>query len=231
MVAFRKRKRKVNLNSLSADKLEMSRYLRFMALNSWATSFSNVLSTNSMLGTLMGSTPSYTSVIATTYIGKDIIGQMGGLLYAWRTGKRADHQPVSYMTRGALIQQASFYLENLSPFVKNGDLVLPFLGISSTLKNVSFITTGAVNASNLQKIAKNNIGEFYSKVASLNTFASTFGMVSGIVTIHLIPSYTVRTLAVMPVLSLISVYSLRKATEIASIEVSSEKEKEKTNPI
>lgn len=188
-----------------------------MALNSWASSVSSVISTNSMLNSIVGTTPTYTSVIATTYIGKDIIGQLGGLSYAWKTGKKADEQPTKYITKGGIIQQASFYLENASVLIpqSGANFVLPFLGLSSTLKNVSFIAIGAVNANNLQKLSSGNIGAFYSKVASLNTLASTFGMITGIAILHFIPSYEVRTFLILPILSGISIYSLRKATKIS----------------
>jgi hypothetical protein len=162
------------------------------------------------------STPSYTSVIATTYVGKDIIGQLGGLGYAWRTGKKADEQPMKYVTKGAVVQQAALFLENSSILISNKLFVLPFLGLSSTLKNVSFISMGAVNAKNLQKLSSGNIGEFYSKVASINTLSSTLGMITGIGIIHVIPSYTIRTVAIMPILGVISVYSLRQATKLAT---------------
>jgi hypothetical protein len=190
-----------------------NKYIRWVALNSWATSTSAVISTNSMLNSII-STPSYTSVIATTYVGKDIIGQLGGLGYAWQTGKKADQQPVKYITKGALIQQAALFLENSSILFSNKMFILPFLGLSSTLKNVSFISIGAVNANNLQKLSSGNIGEFYSKVASINTLASTLGMITGIGIIHTIPSYTIRTIVIMPILGLVSVYSLRQATKL-----------------
>lgn len=194
--------------------MSVKKYIRWMALNSWASSTSAVISTNSMLSSIM-TTPSYTSIIATTYVGKDIIGQLGGLGYAWRTGKKADQQPMKYVTKGALIQQIAFFLENSSVLITNKIFILPFLGLSSTLKNVSFISMGAVNANNLQKLSSGQIGEFYSKVASINTLASTVGMVTGIGIIHLIPSYTIRSLVIMPCLGAISVYSLRQATKLA----------------
>lgn len=194
--------------------MSVKKYIRWMALNSWASSTSAVISTNSMLSSIMN-TPSYTSVIATTYVGKDIIGQLGGLGYAWRTGKKADQQPMKYVTKGVLLQQAAFFLENSSILITNKIFVLPFLGVSSTLKNVSFISMGAVNANNLQKLSSGQIGEFYSKVASINTLSSTIGMVTGIGIIHLIPSYTIRSFVVMPILGAISVYSLRQATKLA----------------
>lgn len=186
-----------------------------MAINSWATSTSAVIATNSMLNSIM-ITPSYTSVIATTYVGKDIIGQLGSLFYVWKSGSKADKEPLKHITKGVAIQQSSFYMENASILIQNTDLVLPFLGASSMLKNVSFICTGAVNAGNLQKLSKERIGELYSKVAGVNTLASTLGMISGIVLIHILPSYEFRSAVCLPILSLISLYTSRKATQLVN---------------
>jgi hypothetical protein len=190
-----------------------------------------------MLSSITSEGPSYSSIITTNYIGKDIIGQLGGLMYAWKTGKTADTQPLKYITKGVLVLQASFYIENLAPLVTNKLFVLPFLGFSSTLKNISFISIGAVNANNLQKLAAqspsssqtqsssqtpsssqtSNIGECYSKAASINTLSSTLGMICGIGIIYFIPSYTIRTTVILPVMSIISIYSLRKGTNIANL--------------
>jgi len=196
--------------------VQSKKYIGWMALNSWATSTMNVLSTNSMLSSIMGNSPSFSSLITTTYVGKDIIGQLGGLSYAWKTGKKADKQPLVYITKGSVIQQVSFYLENASVFVTNSKLILPFLGLSSTLKNVSFISLGAVNANNIQKLSPQGVGEFYSKVAGINTISSTVGMITGIALLQFVPSYTLRTFCIMPLLSVIGVYSLRKATIVSN---------------
>lgn len=203
----------------------LQQYLKWSAINSFSTSVSSVISTNSMLSSIT-SGPSYSSIMTTHYIGKDIIGQLGGLMYAWKTGKTADSQPLKYITKGVLVLQASFYIENLAPLVTNKLFILPFLGFSSTLKNISFISIGAVNANNLQKLASvtqspsvtSNIGECYSKAASINTISSTLGMISGIGIIYFIPSYTFRTTFILPVMSIISIYSLRKATKIANLD-------------
>lgn len=191
----------------------LQQYLKWTAINSFSTSVSSVISTNSMLSTI--SSPSYTSIMTTHYIGKDIIGQLGGLVYALKTGKKADTDSLKYITKGVSALQLSFFIENLSPLVTNKLLILPFLGFSSTLKNISFISIGAVNAKNLQKLSNNNIGECYSKSASLNTISSTLGMVCGIGIIHFIPSYTIRSILILPTMSILSIYSLRKATKIA----------------
>jgi hypothetical protein len=168
-----------------------------------------------MLGSVVSS--SVSTVLASTYIGKDIIGQLGGMAYAWKTGKTADKDPKKYMAIGNGMLQMSFYVENASPYIPK-EYVLPFLGLSSTLKNISFLSIGAVNAKNLQQLSSptDNIGYLYSKVASINTLSSTFGMICGISIIHFIPSYTLRTTYVLPVLSAISLYSTNKATSIAN---------------
>lgn len=207
----------------------LRQYLKWTAINSFSTSVSSVISTNSMLSSITSQGPSYSSIITANYIGKDIIGQLGGLMYAWKTGKTADSQPLKYITKGVCVLQASFYIENLAPLVTNNLFVLPFLGLSSTLKNISFISIGAVNANNLQKLATasasvtqspsstSSIGECYSKAVSINTLSSTLGMICGIGIIYFIPSYTVRTTVILPVMSVISIYSLRKSTNIANL--------------
>lgn len=198
--------------------LKTKKYIFWMSLNSCVESCAFVLSTNSMLSSIMA-TPSYTTVIATTYVGKDIIGQLGGMIYGWRNGKKADVNPVPYITKGSIMQHTGCHLENASILVQNADFVLPFLGLSSILKNTAFISIGAVSASNIQKLSEKNIGELYSKVAGINTLASTLGMLSGIGIIHGIPCYETRSYAVLPTLTAISLYCVRKATKIANNQV------------
>ena len=102
----------------------LRQYLKWSAINSFSTSVSSVISTNSMLSSITSEGPSYSSIITTNYIGKDIIGQLGGLIYAWKTGKTADSQPLKYITKGVCVLQASFYIENLAPLVTNNLFVL-----------------------------------------------------------------------------------------------------------
>jgi hypothetical protein len=192
-----------------------AKYIQWMAINTWANSVSYVISANSMLNSIM-ITPSYTSVIATTYVGKDIIGQLGGLLYAHKTGKQADKEPLKYVTKGEALQQTALFLENISPMITNKELVLPFLGSSSIIKNIAFISCGAVNASNLQRLSSEHIGEFYSKMAAINTLSSTVGMLTGIAILHFIPSYTLRSVIILPTLNILSIYSIRRANKLFS---------------
>ena len=188
------------------------RYAYYMAINNFSSSALNIISTNSMLNSII-TKPSFSEVVTFTYIGKDIIGQLGGLIYAMKTGNKADKDTKKYLYKGVIFQQASFYLENLSPFITNNNITLPFLGITSTLKNLCFISLGAVNARNLQKLSSKNIGESYSRLACINTLSSTGGMLFGLFLIYIIPSYTLRSFLVLPFLSSISIYSMKKAIE------------------
>lgn len=196
------------------SKTKQVKYIGWMAVNSFSSSISSVIATNSMLSSIMTIKPSYADITLSTYVGKDIIGQFGGLIYSIYTGKYADKAPEKYITKGIHMQQCAYYLENLSPFIKNSDFILPFLGFSSILQNISYISIGAVNANNLQKISNENIGEIYSKVAAINTLASGLGMILGISIVNFIPSYMVRTLCILPVLTGINYYSINKSLQV-----------------
>lgn len=186
-------------------------YLKWSAINNFTTSISSVISTNSMLHSINIPNPSYESIITLNYVGKDIIGQFGSLLYSWKKGKNSDVEPLKHIIYGGIFLQTSFFIENLTPLITNSSYILPILGFSNIIKNISFISIGSVNIQNIQKISKgHNIGEIYSKISSINTIASTFGMVIGIVIIHFVPSHTIRTLFILPFLSIINIYSLQK---------------------
>jgi hypothetical protein len=201
----------------------LCRYGAYMALHNWSTSTSFVLSTNSILHSLVSpersSAISTVGIMTSTYIGKDIIGQLGGMMYSWKTGKQADKKPLPYVTKGALIDQCALHIENSSMLFSKAcpELLLPVLGISSIMHNTAFVSVAAVNAKNIQSLASKSIGQTYSKLAAVNTLASTIGMLSGISILSIVPSYTIRSIVILPVLSTISVYSLRKATRIADI--------------
>ena len=188
------------------------KYVIWMATNSCLISCQNVLSTNSMLTSIFVNPSSLANL---NYILKDVLGQFGGLLYSWKNGKNADKIPLEYITKGGLIQQFGFHLENASILIKDENLILPFLGISSITKNVSFISIGAVNSKNLNKLSQKNknIGELYSKIASINTISSSVGMLLGLGIIFFVPSYTLRSYVILPCLSIGSIYTLRKATK------------------
>jgi hypothetical protein len=192
-----------------------TKYIALMGINSMINSCCSVISTNSMLSSVI-KTPSYTDIISLNYIGKDILGQLGGLFFVLKTAKNSDKKPVKYISQGIITQQIAYNLENSLPLISNSNFLLPCLGFSSLLKNISFISIGAVNANNLQKLESKNIGELYSKVSIINTLFSSIGMISGLGIIYLVPSYSFRSYVILPCLGILSIYTIRKATKMVN---------------
>ena len=85
-------------------------YLKWSAINNFTTSISSVISTNSMLHSINIPNPSYESIITLNYVGKDIIGQFGSLLYSWKKGKNSDVEPLKHIIYGGIFLQTSFFI-------------------------------------------------------------------------------------------------------------------------
>lgn len=192
-----------------------TQYLKWMALNSYTSSINSALSTHVMLEAISPTNNNAITNMTINYLGKDIIGQIGSLVYAWKTGHKADQHPKKHIVKGSVMQNMGIWLENGSQFAVNTPFLLPILGISNIAKNIGWISVGAVNANNLQRIASTHIGALYSKVSTVNTLTSTFGLATGLIILQLIPSYTIRNLTITPIITVINIYSLKKATEIA----------------
>lgn len=182
-----------------------------MNIHNFASSMSSVLATNSMLQSVSVN-PTIPTVIASSYVSKDIIGQLGSLFYNFKFGKNADTHPMKYVGFGVLLQQASYYLDTISP-LQEAIYILPILGLSSLFKNIAFTSIGSVSANKLQKYSNGNIGQLYSRIASINTISSSLGMMAGLGLIYYVPSWEVRTYLCMPILSFISFVAVRKAVE------------------
>lgn len=182
----------------------MRRYIFWSGLSNFTGSMLSTISTESVLSAV-----SKTETMTNTYIGRDIIGQLAGVSFALLTGKKADSNTVKYLKYGLCLQQGGYYLDLSVPLVPT-DQTIYWLGLSSSLKNLSFITLGAVNANNMRKMDADNIGKVYSILASTNTIASTLGSLCGLYMLTK-PDYKYIC---CPILSSISVYSLIKGTKI-----------------
>jgi len=194
----------------------LKKFVGWSVLNNISVSCSSVISTNSMLSVI--STPSARDIISLNYIGKDVLGQLGSLWYIWRTSKKAKSTPVKYITTGAILQQSSIHLENslyvLKPFFSS-DFVFPILGFTSLLKNISFVSIGAVSIEKLTELKEGGeMSEIYSKITVINTLSSTFGMILGLFIVYGIPSHTFRSFFVLPFFSFLSILSLRRISSL-----------------
>lgn len=183
------------------------KYIAWSAASTFTVSLQTVLSTHSMLS-VIGKSSSET-LMSFNYIGKDLVGQVGGLFYMHKMGKRADKDPLSFFRYSMGIGQLSLFGENLTPFFS--PFFLPVAGACNILNNISFAGFGAINAKCINMMAlENNIGEMYAKLTVLNTLASSLGMISGLFLVSLFPDHYTR-LAFLPFLSLFRWWTFNKS--------------------
>ena len=185
-------------------------YVGWSCLSNIIVSMESVLSTHSMLS-VVGHT-SNELTLSVNYIGKDIIGQLGGLYYINKIGKKADQDSSNFLKHSLLIQQSAVFLECATPLLPL-PVFIPLAGIANIGKNISFTGIGAINAKIIQKLAEdNNVGEIYAKITILNTLGSTLGMGMGLCIAFYIPDHSTR-LCLIPFLTAARIYTFNKAVQ------------------
>ena len=113
----------------------INNFMKWSFISNVAISAEGVLGIHSMLNYNIASSLDNSSLLTTNYIGKDIIGQVGGLYYIHKTGKHIDKEPRKFLIKSHLLQQSGISLEYLSGIIELP--FLPVLGIASILKNIS----------------------------------------------------------------------------------------------
>ena len=186
------------------------KYVAWSCFSNIIISAEGVLSTHSMLSVVGQASTELT--LSVNYIGKDIIGQIGGLWYMHKMGEKADKETSKFIHYSMGFQQAAIFVECATPLLPL-QFFIPLAGIANMGKNISFTGVGAVNAKIIQKLAQdNNTGEIYAKISVLNTIGSTIGMGIGLGLAAFIPCHTTR-LCLMPVLASIRVFSYQMAVK------------------
>ena len=182
-------------------------YIGWSLASNVITSVQTAISTDSMLQVIGECSESYRTM---NYIGKDIIGQVGGLAYMAKLGKTADKNPKSFLLYSNVLQQLSIMSISMTPLIP-AELFLPVAGTSNVLQNICFTGFGAINAKCIQTLATdNNIGEIYAKVTVINTIGSSIGLMIGLGITSIIPDNNTR-LALVPVLGLLRVHTFNRA--------------------
>ena len=121
------------------------------------------------------------------FVGKDVLGQLGGLLVMSGLTKQVDTHPRKLLSVSHLLEQTSM---NLLLFTPTAPMYcfMPMAAAANMCVNVSFIVYGSVNAKCIQAVsqspqpASSNVGELYSKLAVSQTLASTLGLTVGMIT-------------------------------------------------
>ena len=186
------------------------KYVAWSFFSNIIISIESVLSTHSMLS-IVGQASSELT-LSVNYIGKDIIGQLGGLYYMNRMGQKADIDSKKFIKYSMAFQQCSIFMECVTPLLPIYTFI-PVAGLANVGKNIAFTGIGAVNAKIISKLSEdNNIGEIYAKIAVLNTLGSTIGMSIGLIITANLPDHTMR-LCLMPFLTIIRIYSYNKAID------------------
>jgi hypothetical protein len=182
-------------------------YIGWSLASNIITSVEAAISTDSMLQVIGECSESYRTM---NYIGKDIIGQVGGLAYMAKLGKTADKNPKSFLLYSNMMQQLSFISITVTPLLSS-NLFLPVAGMSNVMQNICFTGFGAINAKCIQTLAiDNNIGEIYAKITIINTIGSSIGLIIGLGITSIVPDHSVR-LGLVPLFGLLRVHTFNRA--------------------
>lgn len=185
-------------------------YIGWSFASNLIVSAESAISAHSMLQAI--DTTGDSDIIRTVnYVGKDIIGQLGGLLYMSNIGTKIDDNPRRFIMYSNIFQQAAFIFVCSTPVFPSW--FLPIAGLSNVLFNLSFTGFGAVNAKCITKLAINdNIGELYAKISIINTIGSSAGLILGLGINAIFPEHNSRML-VLPFLAVGRVYTYNRAIE------------------
>ena len=191
--------------------MNTSNYIFWSGISNFASSMENVIGTDSMLYSL-DTTPNKELInLSINFIGKDIFGQLGGMYYINKYGKKSDNNPKVWIRNNNIIQQTCIFTECATPFIPSY-LFLPIAGLASIGRNVIWTGYGAISAKCIQKIAPTQaIGEVYSKISIINTLCSSFGMTFGLFISYKIPDHMTRIFCILPIIAFIRIYSLNRA--------------------
>lgn len=183
------------------------KYIRWSFVSNIIVSAETVLSTHSILSAISSDN---TEIVRTAnYVGKDVIGQIGALLYISKMSGKADKDPKKFLLYSNIIQQSSYMANCITPMFPSYFLYVA--GISNIASNISFTGFGAVNARCIKILATDdNIGEIYAKISLINTFATSLGMIVGLCITAIFPDHESRLLLI-PFLGIARVYTYRKA--------------------
>lgn len=187
------------------------KYLQFVGwsfVSNVLVSTETVLAADSILTSVDGTCSD--AMRTASYIGKDILGQMGSLYYISQVGSQADRKPLTFVKSSNVLQQASYGLICATPFLPTS-CFLPVAGLGNMLSTVSFTGFGAINGKCIYELGENR-GEIYAKTSLVNTLGSTLGMALGVGVVALIPDHSTR-LILLPILGIGRYYTFNWAID------------------
>lgn len=155
------------------------RYLLSSFINNVCSSLDFTLGTYNMLSTIQLN-PVIPSIIS-TYISKDVIGQIIGPLLSSRFTSTLDKYPYQYAYSSLFLQQICCGLECLTGYIPV-HYFFPVIATTSIIKNTTFIVSSSINSKILFKInnGEDSIAKLYNTVSIVNSIGSSIGMGIGV---------------------------------------------------
>ena len=116
---------------------------------------------------------------AYTWVLKDGIGQLGGILFASRYGRNFDEDIKKWRFMAMLAMNVAIYIEIMT--LKFPTMFLALASIANVGKNICFLLASASRASiNVRFAKRNNIGDISGKSVSQFTASTLFGVGVGL---------------------------------------------------
>lgn len=188
----------------------MKRYTIYSFFGNILSSIEYSLSSQSMLLAFQAEN------VGLNYLGKDIFGQLGSLVYLVKKSKESDKNPIRFLRHNLIFQQSAILIENIVPLLPK-EYQFPLASVCSVGTNISFASLGSINAKCIQTLSKNNdFGENYSILTISNTLGSTIGMGIGIYLGYKFPNPESR-LYFLPIISIIRYNLVMKMTKQVSL--------------
>lgn len=183
------------------------RFARWSFLSNVVVSAQHVLATHSLLSVV--SEGGNDTKRTLNYIGKDLLGQLGGIAYLAYVAPHPDQNPYRYIHNAHFCQQGSYLLLSSLHMVPTS-LFLPLAGSASCMSNIAFIGLGAINAKCITHLSNaNDTAAVYARISMINTLGSSVGMVLGLGMNVMVPDQETRLLLVA-VLGGLRIYTYSK---------------------
>jgi len=183
-----------------------AQYVGWSFLSNALVSVETAVATHNMLHAMSSGSDALRTV---NYVGKDVIGQLGGLWFMSRMSYKADKHPKRFLLYSNVIQQVAYMGVCATPMAP--DYFLPIAGASNLLLNIAFTGFGAINAKCIQKLSASNIGEAYAKISVVNTLGSSLGLLAGLGLMTLVADSGLFHLVIVSISGSLRVYSFSRA--------------------
>lgn len=185
-------------------------FLKWYCLNNALCGIEGVFATHNMFGALNVNNDAFN--FSANFIGKDIIGQLGGLAMVNKFSKFGDKDPKKYIIINSIIYESAALMESCTPLIDPKYFL--FAGIFGNIgRNISFNAFGALKLKAMKELSSDeNVTEMYTKINVAATVSYSVGMMVGLGLIKLIPCNITR-IGMLPAIGILRYFTLKKSLD------------------